>query len=469
MDGHPRFVRPSAPVAPASVGLLAPAASPLVSARLNRRQAVQGLGAGAAALVAGAHGLRLSVPSAAARASNVKLTNPCSRVLMPGDKGLHDFSLEFSLSGAPTVFFFAGDTPGWSSDVKGSLDGFVFGYAATLADSKQSTGSGGRAVQVCVHHGFPSSADADIAWISLTTALNSRAYDSSDAKVQSLDLVEVIVVDGESILATVAGGQTNAIVLASRSGSDLVTVAIADFEGKSPSADEALDLAEAEGKKLSQSREIERRDLGSAFAAQWTPGFQLGSASGAPFFAWPTLKDHAAVPVTSESSSQLEFRRQANAAITHQSHIEGPFWENAPAFSSHALYYSAQSNFFDSSKDAKSHHEGMGDRLRASMPDATLIEVHIGSRERRYAYESWTSYGPVSAITLHYIVKDGDFPLSLSMHIVAVPYGADSPALDLGEVIDRLDGTLKEMRGGLEDALLRPDNAPLMVAINAPS
>src|SRR5829696_3391985 len=226
MDGHPRFVRPSAPIAPASVGLLAPAASPLVSARLNRRQAVQGLGAGAAALVAGAHGLRLSAPSAAARASNVKLTNPCSRVLMPGDKGLHDFSLDFSLSGAPTVFFFAGDTPGWSSDVKGSLDGFVFGYAATLADSKQSTGSGGRAVQVCVHHGFPSSADADIAWISLTTALNSRAYDSSDARVQSLDLVEVIVIDGESILATVAGGQTNAIVLASRSGSDLVTVAI---------------------------------------------------------------------------------------------------------------------------------------------------------------------------------------------------------------------------------------------------
>jgi len=220
---------------------------------------------------------------------------------------------------------------------------------------------------------------------------------------------------------------------------------------------------------MNRSREIERRDLGSAFAAQWTPGFQLGSAAGAPFFAWPTQVNRAPVPVAGESGAQLDFRRQTNASVAHQSHIEGPFWESTPAFSTHALFYSAQSNFFEAAAEAKTHHEQMADRLRASMPDATLIEVHIGSRERRYAYESWTSYGPVSAITLHYIVKDGDFPLSLSMHIVAVPYGADSPALDLGEVIDRLDGTLKEMRGGLEDALLRPDNAPLMFAVNAPS
>jgi len=286
--------------------------------------------------------------------------------------------------------------------------------------------------------------------------------------VQTLDLVELIVVDGESIMATVAGGGISAIVLASRSKADLVTVAIADFEGKAPSADEALSLAEEEGKKLNRSREIERRDLGSAFAAQWTPGFQLGSAAGAPFFAWPTQVNRAPVPVAGESGAQLDFRRQTNASVAHQSHIEGPFWESTPAFSTHALFYSAQSNFFEAAAEAKTHHEQMADRLRASMPDATIVEVHIGSRERRYAYESWTSYGPVSAITLHHIVKDADFPLSLSMHIVAVPYAADVPALNLDDVIGRLDDVLKEMRDGLADALIRPDRSPLMIPVSPP-
>src|SRR5215217_1752759 len=106
MDGHP-----------VPVSLVAPAASPF---RLNRRQAMTGLGAGAAALLAGAHGLRLS-PSTAEARSGVRLTNPCSRVLLPGEAGLNDFGLDFALTGAPTVFFVAGDTPGWSSDVKGSL------------------------------------------------------------------------------------------------------------------------------------------------------------------------------------------------------------------------------------------------------------------------------------------------------------------------------------------------------------
>jgi hypothetical protein len=418
-------------------------------------------------LFAGANGMRLSPPSVSARAGE-KLTNPCSRVLLPGEAGLHDFGLDFTVNGAPTVFFVAGDTPGWSNDVKGSLGEFMFGYAATLTQPSRSSGSTGRSVQVCVHHGFPSTSDADVAWISLTTALSSRASEKSDAKVQTLDLVELIVVDGESILATVASGSTSAIVLASRSGADLVTVAIADFDGRTPSADEALKLAEEEGKKLNRSREIERRDLGSAFASQWTPGFQLGSASGAPFFAWPTLLDQSPVPIAGESDGQLEFRRLTNAEITHQSHIEGPFWETEPAFSTHGLFYSAQSNFFGAAANARAHHEQMADRLRASMPDASIIEVHVGSKERRYAYESWTSYGPVSAITLHHIVKDADFPLSLSMHIVAVPYGADVPALNLDDVIGRLDDVLKEMRDGLADALIRPDSSPLMVAVSSP-
>jgi hypothetical protein len=174
---------------------------------------MRGLGGGALALLAGANGLRLSPGTASAR-SGVRLTNPCSRVLLPGEAGLDDFGLDFSLTGPPAVFFAAGDTPGWSNDVKGSIGQFVFGYAATLTQPSRSVDSTGRAVQVCVHHGFPSTADAEIAWISLTTALSSRSYASADAKVQTLDLVEVIVVDGESILATVAGGQITAIVLA---------------------------------------------------------------------------------------------------------------------------------------------------------------------------------------------------------------------------------------------------------------
>jgi hypothetical protein len=433
--------------------------------RLNRRRAIQGAAGGLLALFAGAHSFNLP---ASASASGVKLTNPASRVLLPGEAGLNDFGLDFALTGPPAVFFAAGDTPGWSDDVKSSIGQFVFGYAATLTQPSRPSADTGRSVQVCIHHGFPTTADADIAWSSLTTALASRSIEAENAKVQTLDIVEVIVVDGKSILATVAGGMVNAVVLASRAGGDLVTVAIADFTGKQPKAEEALSLAEAEGKKLQRSREIERKDLKSAFAAQWTPGFQLGSASGAPFFAWPTMQNGAPVPVAGESDGQLQLRTQTNAVVQHQSHIEGPFWESAPAFPTHSLFYSAQSNFFESSDEARSFHAETKDRLRASMPDATLTEIHIGSGEHRFGYQASTSFGSLTAVTLHRIVRDSDFPLSLSVHIVAVPFSADAEALNLDEVIARLDPVQREMRDGLELCLVLPDKAPLIVPVNPP-
>jgi hypothetical protein len=449
MDGH------RSPISPRTI-----ASSPL---RLTRRQALGGLGGGAFALIAGAHGL--GSPGRALAASGDRLVNPSSRVLLPGEAGLSDFGLDFALTGAPTIFFAPGDTPGWSDDVKGAVADFVFGYSATLTQPS-ATGSTGRAVQVCVHQGFPSTSDADVAWSSLTAALAGRGSAEGKAQVQSLDLVEVVVVEGESIMAKVAGSQLDAIVLASRAGSELVTVAIADFDGKRPSVDEAVGLAEKEGEKLQRSREIERRDLRSAYATQWTPGFQLGTASGAPFFSWPTFMDNAPVSVAGETASQLEFRRQVNAAVQHQSHIEGPFWESAPLFPTHGLFYSAESNFFDSSADAKGHHDDTKRRLEGSMTDATIIEIHLGKVERRYGYETPTSYGNLSAITLHRIVQDGDFPLSLSIHIVAVPFSADSPKLDLNVVVEQLDPTLKEMREGLEKCLVQPDRAPLTVSVN---
>jgi hypothetical protein len=447
MDDH------RSPIAPRTIASSLP--------RLTRRQALGGLGGGALALLAAGSGLG-GAPRAAA--AGERLVNPCSRVLLPGEAGLADFGLDFTLSGAPTIFFAAGDTPGWSDDLKGSVAQFAFGYSATLT---QPSGSGGarRAVQVCVHQGFPSSGDADVAWTSLTTALSGRGNQAGDADVATLDLVEVVVVEGESILATVAGSQLDAIVLASRSGGDLVTVAIADFEGNHPSVDEAVSLAEAEGAKLRASREIERTDLRSAYQTQWTPGFQLGSAAGAPFFAWPTFMDNAPVEVAGESAAQLDFRRQVNAAVQHQSHIEGPFWESAPLFDTHGLFYSAESNFFASSSAVKGHHGETRQRLDGSLRDATIVEIHLGRTERRYGYETPTDYGTLSAITLHRIVQDGDYPLSLSVHIVAVPYRADAPALDLNVVIERLDPILKEMREGLEGCLVQPESAPLTVSV----
>lgn len=450
MDGH------RTPISPRTI-----ASSPL---RLTRRQALGGLGAGSLALLAGAHGL--GSPGRALAAAGDRLVNPCSRILLPGEAGLSNFGLDFALTGAPTIFFASGDTPGWSDDLKGAVAQFVFGYSATLTQPSAS-GNTGRALQVCVYQGFPSTSDADVAWSSLTAALASRGSSEGKASVETLDLVEVVVVEGESIMATVAGSQLDAIVLASRSGAELVTVAIADFDGNRPSVDEAVGLAEAEGEKLRQSREIERRDLRSAYATQWTPGFQLGSASGAPFFAWPTFMDNAPVSVAGESSSQLEFRRQVNAAVQHQSHIEGPFWESAPLFPTHGLFYSAESNFFDSSSASRGHHDGTKERLKGSMQDATIVDIHLGRAERRYGYETPTSYGKLSAVTLHRIVQDGDYPLSLSIHIVAVPFSADSPALDLNVVIERLDPALKEMREGLERSLVQPDRAPLTVSVNS--
>jgi len=445
----------------------APVSSRLLSRPITRRQALLGAaGTGMAAALAGLPGVT-GPTRTSAEGSSLQLVNPASRVLLPGEAGLSEFGLDFALSGPPAVFFAPNDTPGWSDDVKSSVEGFAFGYASTLTDN--SNVNNGRAVQTCVHHGFSSRDDADIAWSSLIAALVSGSRSNEKAQVQSLDLVELIIVEGESIIATVASGAINAIVLASRSGTDLVTVAIADFTGNTPSSDEALALAEAEGEKITQSREIQRKNLTGAFASQWTPGFQLGSASGAPFFAWPTQLNNAPVAMTGESADQFSLRQQSNALIQFQSHIEGPFWENSPLFSTHALYYSAQSNFFASSSESKGYHDQTEDRLRTSMFDVTVTKVKASHTERRYGYETATSYGTLSGITLHRVVSDGAFPVSLALHIIAVPYAADSPALNIGEIIDRLDGTIREMRDGLETCLVSPERSSLIVRVNAPS
>jgi hypothetical protein len=273
------------------------------------------------------------------------------------------------------------------------------------------------------------------------------------------------VVEGQSILATIAAGGVSAIVLASRSDNDLVTVAIADFTGKIPSADEALSLAKTEGEKLQRSREIERTNLSNAFAGQWTPGFQLGSASGAPFFAWPTQMSGSPIAMTGESPDQFELRRQSNALVQHQSHIEGPFWESNPVFSTHALYYSAQSNFFATSSDSKHFHGQSEERLRASILDITVTKLKGTSAERRFGYATTTSYGSLTGLMLHRIVADGGFPLSLAIHVIAVPYSADEKALSIDEIIDHLDDALGEMRDGLEGCLVSPDRAPVVISV----
>lgn len=443
-----------------------PMSSRLLSRPINRRRVVGGAaGAGLAAALGGVPSLAGPGRAAAADGSSLQLVNPASRVLLPGEAGLSEFGLDFALAGPPAVFFASSDTPGWSDDVKTSVGGFAFGYASMLTDGSRSSSSG-RAVQTCVHHGFSSKNDAEIAWTSLIAALTSAGRSADKAEVRSLDLVELIIVEGQSILASVSSAGVSAIVLASRSGTDLVTVAIADFTGRQPSADEALSLAEAEGEKLNWSRQIERTNLTNAFAGQWTPGFQLGSSSGAPFFAWPTQLSGSPVKMTGESSDQYTLRRQSNALVQHQSHIEGPFWESNPAFSTHALYYSAQSNFFSSSSEVKSYHGQTEERLRASMLDVTVTKIKGSSFERRFGYETITSYGALTGITLHRVVTDGTFPVSLAIHIIAVPYYADSAALTVDEIFDRLDRALGEMRDGLESCLVTPERSPLIIQVS---
>jgi hypothetical protein len=432
---------------------------------LSRRQALRALG-GLAVGLAASRGAVLP-QSAAARpiSQRTTLTNPASRVLLPGEAGLRDFGFDFTLCGPPAVFFASTDTPGWSYQVKSSVGGFVFGYAATLAAPAQASGDTGRAVQVCVHHGFPSQNDANVAWASLTAALAAGSDGTEKVTVRSLDVVEAIDVNASTILATVAGGDLDAVVLASRSDDDLVTVAIADFTGKTPNVKEALRLADAEGKKRHASRSIQRTDLGSAFQAQWTPGFQLGSGAGAPFFAWPTVMNNAPIALAGESGAQFDLRRQMNAAVSHQSHVEGPFWEANPLFAGHGLYYSGESNFFGSSSAAQDYHGQTRARLQASMPHAAITTVKTGRTEHRLAYEVQTSAGRLAGIMLHTLVPDGDFPLSLALHVVAVPAAAGEKAPAMDVIIGRLDPLLRRMRSGLKSCLVAPSQASLMVSV----
>lgn len=460
MDG-PRFVslaRPSRPV-------------------VSRRRVLGGLAGGFAAALAGprlwpsfapASASASAIPAAGPPILPVGLANPASRIVLPGEGGLHDFGLDFVLTGPPAVFFAAGDTPGWSSDLKSAVSGFAFGYAATLAKPRRDRHAPDRAVQIYVHHGFASTDDAGAAWYSLTGALaGGRRSNVEEAKVHALDVAEVVALSGRrSILVTVEADQFDAVVLVSRAGADVVTVAIADFTGKTPTIDEAIAVAEVEAEKLERLTAIQRVDLASAFAAQWTPGFTFGS--GAPFFAWPVVLRGAPVAVANDTADSVALRRQTAAGVQFQSHVEGPFIEAAPALAGHGLYYSGQSNFFASTSDAKTYHEETSARLRAGLPGISLRKPSSSRNERRYPYEVSSSFGKLRGLMLHRIVSDGDFPLSLALHVVAVPFGGDAPVIDLDAVRERLDVLLTPMRDGLENCLLAPDRAPALVVVPPP-
>ncbi|MGH2534611.1 MAG: hypothetical protein ACRDJW_20295 [Thermomicrobiales bacterium] len=439
---------------------------------ITRRRALRGLAGGLAAALAGSHlapsSTVAAISPAARTISPVGLGNPAARVLLPGDAGLTDFGIDFRLTGPPAVFFAAGDTPGWSSSLQASVSGFAFGYAATLAKPKHASRAAGRAVQVCLHHGFPSSDDANVAWFSLTTALGTGGDAVNEgATIRSLDVIEVFSVSGRhAILASVDADQFAAVVLTSRSKSDLVTVAIADFTGKTPTIDEALALAEVEAEKLERLVDAGRWDLASAFHAQWTPGFTFGS--GAPFFSWPVIRDGQPIPTADDTVDTLALRRQLASSVRFQSHIEGPFVESAPAVAGHGLYYSGQTNFFNSSGDAKRYHEETSARLRAGLPGITLKKPLAARNQRIYPYETPSELGKLGGLMLHRIVADGDFPTSLALHVVTVPFGG-GPSFTLSDLTDRLESLLQTMGNGLEECLLAPHRAPVVISVNPPA
>lgn len=457
MDG-PRFAalaRPSRPGPPT----------------LSRRAVLRGAAGFTGALAASSvlpRGL-IGAPTAAAAASSqivpVSLGNPAARILLPGEAGLTDFGLDFSLTGPPAVFMSAGDTPGWSEELRSTVGGFSFGYAATLAKLQTS-----RAVQVCVHHGFSSTADADVAWSSLTNTLAGRG-EARKAKIKSIDLVEIVAVDGpRTIMATVAADRFDAIVVALRVNEDLVTVSIADFAGKKPTQDEAVKLAEKEAEKIKQPTP-DRSSIGGAFNGTWTPGFGFGSSgsaiAGTPFFAWPTVLGNNPVPFSDESSDQASQRRQTTTGVDYQSHVEGPF-TGPSIFSDHGLYYSGQTSFFASSGDAKRFHEETSVRLKIGLPGVKLTKVQVSAKERRYFYKVDTSYGALSGLILNRIVSDSDHPLGFTLHVLAVPASSDTTSVDSKDFRNRCDPMIQEMANSLEIALLAPANAPLTININAP-
>ncbi|HEY8448106.1 MAG TPA: hypothetical protein VIL01_13455 [Thermomicrobiales bacterium] len=465
MDG-PRFyalARPTLDGAPRS---------PIEINRLvNRRQLLKGLGGLTLAGLAARHFPRVSSVAAhpAAQAAPASLGNPAGRVLLPGDAGLHDFSLDFSLAGPPAVFFYPGDTPGWSAEVASAVGGFAFGYASTLSGAGGGSRPG-RAVQVCVHHGFPSGSDADIAWSSLTSALISADGKgrAKKARVKNLDLVEIIAVSGErSILATVAADIFAAIVVASRAGSDLITVAIADFNGQTPTEDECVKLVEAEAKKIKR-RHDDEGSLKSHYFRQWLPGFGFGSVgASAPFFSWPVMLGGQPVPFSTDTADTIQQRRQLAAGVQYQSQVEGPLVESTPLFNTHGLYYSGQTSFFDSADEAERYVAETSARLRAGLPGISLSKVQTSKTERRYTYKLPSQLGTLCGYVLHRLVLDLSYPISFVLHVVAVPASPDTKTLPTKKVRDRLDPVIQEMGDGLHQTLLNPSGAPLIVPVSS--
>ncbi|MEA2511567.1 MAG: hypothetical protein QOJ59_1054 [Thermomicrobiales bacterium] len=444
---------------------------------LSRRTMLRGVagltgGLAAASLIPGGWS---SSPMRAAAASPqivpASLGNPAARILLPGEAGLTDYGLDFALSGPPAVFVSPGDTPGWSDELRASVGGFAFGYAATLAAPHRDTGNTGRAVQVCVHHGFPSTGDADVAWSNLTTALAGRG-EARKAKVKSIDLVEIVEVDGpRTILATVAADRFDAIVVALRAGADLVTVAIADFTGKRPTQDEAVLLAENEADKIKRPQH-DRSTVAGAYNGTWTPGFGFGASgaaiAGAPFFAWPTVLRNAPVPFHGEAPDHADQRRQTSSGVQYQSHVEGPFTGAPSIFTNHGLYYSGQTSFFGKSGDAKNFHEETSTRLKIGLPGVKLTKIQVSATERRYTYRVTTAIGTLCGLVLNRIVRDADFPLGFTLHVLTVPGSPDTKAIATGHLRDRLDPVIREMADSLEVALLVPDSAPLTIGVSAP-
>lgn len=401
------------------------------------------------------------------------LGNPAGRILLPGEAGLTDFGLDFNfaLSGPPLVFVAPTDTPGWSDQLRATVGGFAFGYSATLATPQADSGSNGRAVQVCVHHGFPSTQDADVAWSSLTTALAGNGQ-AQKAKIQSVDLVELVEVNGpHTILATVAADRFDAIVVALRADVDLVTVAIADFTGKKPTQDEALQLAQHEADKIKKPQ-TDRSTIAGAYNGTWTPGFGFGASgsaiSGAPFFAWPNVLANAPVPFNGETADQNAQRRQLTSGVQFQSHVEGAFSGAPTIFPDRNLYYSGQTSFFGSSGDAVTFHQETETRLKIGLPGVKLTKIQVSATERRYTYTVSNDNGTFCGLALNRLVKDADYPLGFTLHILTVPAAKDTPAVPDNDLRDRLDPCIREMADSLEVAILSPEKAPLSIGVTLP-
>jgi len=433
-----------------------------------------GLTGGLAAASVLPRGWSSSSPATAAASPQIvpaSLGNPAGRILLPGEAGLTDFGLDFALAGPPAVFVAPGDTPGWSDDLRATVGGFAFGYAATLAETHRDSGNTGRAVQVCVHHGFPSTEDADVAWSSLTAALASRG-EARSAKIKSIDLVEIVEVNGPRvILATVSADKFDAIVVALRADVDLVTVSIADFTGKRPTEDEARHLAEKEAEKIKKP-DHDRSTVAGAYNGTWTPGFGFGASgsaiAGAPFFTWPTVLGNSPVPFNGESSAESDQRRQLTSGVQYQSHVEGPFTGGESLFENRNLFYSGQTSFFGSSGDAKRFHEETSTRLKIGLPGVKLTKIEVSATERRYTYRFTTDVGTFCGLVLNRIVRDADHPLGFTLHVLAVPGSTDMKAIATGDLRDRCDPVIREMADSLEVAILAPEQAPLTIGVSLP-